>query len=335
MYNIVLIGCGHMGAVHLDDIYMMENVCIYGVADTNAARAESFAKKYGAKSFDTSYARYLEDENTDIVICATYPATHLEILKQCVKHKKHLLCEKPIAANMKDAAEFRDIVKSAEIKVQIGYILRFNKTYQTVAGMIQSGALGSPLVIRMSQNHHVMDWKKYGALLANASPIVDCGVHYIDVCRWFTGCEIVSTNGIAAKIDKEVPTNSYNYGMMTMRLSDGSVAYYEAGWGNTVAADNLKEFIGPKGRIKITEREHRASCQEEGDLIEYYRYPDGEYRTINVDCKRRPTGAQLGHLIRMIEEDVPAVPSIDDVYTSLEVALKTDGILRSDYIKQE
>lgn len=334
MYNIVLIGCGHMGAVHLDDIYMMENVCIYGVVDTHPERAKSFAKKYGAKSFDTSYERYLKDEKTDIVICATYPESHLEILKQCVKYKKHLLCEKPIVTNLKDAAEFVSIVKTAEIKVQIGYILRFNQTYQTVAKMIKDGALGSPLIMRMNQNHHVMDWEKYGALLQNASPIVDCGIHYIDVCRWFTGSEIESTNGIASKTDREVPENSYNYGMMTMRLTDGSIAYYESGWGNTIAADNLKEFIGPKGRIRITERERRASCQEEGDLIEYYKYPEGEYRTINVNCKRRPTGEQLGHLIRMIEENVEAVPSIDDVYKSLETAIKADVILRKD-IKQE
>ena len=45
MYNIVLIGCGHMGSVHLDDIYMMENVCVYGVVDIDIERAKYFAKK--------------------------------------------------------------------------------------------------------------------------------------------------------------------------------------------------------------------------------------------------------------------------------------------------
>lgn len=332
MYNIVLIGCGHMGAVHLDDIYMMENVCIYGVVDIDRDRARTFAKKYGAKSYDVSYERYMKDEKTDIIICATYPSTHLEILKQCVRYKKHLLCEKPIAANAEDAKEFTDIAKAADIKVQIGYILRFNETYQTVAKMIKEGKTGSPLIIRMNQNHHVMDWKKYGALLENASPIVDCGIHYIDVCRWFTGAEITDIGGIAAKLDDEVPKNSYNYGMMTMKLSDGSTAFYEAGWGNTIASDNLKEFIGPRGRIKITEREHRANCIEEGDLIEYFSYPEKEYKIINVNCKRRPTGAQLKHLIKMIEEGAEALPAIDDVYKSLTAALDADKILRDKYI---
>lgn len=110
---------------------MMKDICVYGVVDTYAERAEMFAKKYGAKSYDPSYMRYMKDKNTDIIICATYPETHLDILKQCVKYKKHLLCEKPIASNTEDAKEFVSIVKGTDIKVQIGYILRFNETYRT------------------------------------------------------------------------------------------------------------------------------------------------------------------------------------------------------------
>ncbi|MBR6729005.1 MAG: Gfo/Idh/MocA family oxidoreductase [Clostridia bacterium] len=332
MYNVVLIGCGHMGEVHLDDIYMLENVCIYGVVDADIERARYFAKKYNAKSYDTSYERYVKDEETDIVICATYPDSHLEILKACAAHHKHLLCEKPITPSLKEAEEFVSIVKKADIKVQIGYILRFNETYQRVADMIHGGALGHPIILRMNQNHHVMDWKKYGMLLKNASPIVDCGVHYVDVCRWFTGSEVAGVSGIAQRTDAEVPEDTYNYGLITLKLADGSIAYYEAGWGNTIAAENLKEFIGPKGRIRITERTNRPTCQEEGDLIEYFSYPEKEYKTINVNCKRRPTGAQLLHLIQMIEEDIPAVPTIDEVFKSFTTVVEADAVLKQNII---
>ena len=328
MYNVVLIGCGHMGAVHLDDIYMHKNINVYGVVDIDLSRAKQFARKYGAESYDTDYMRYMRDENTHIIICATYPATHLEILNQCIRFHKHLLCEKPIATTMEMAEEFVRLVKNADIKVQIGHILRYNETYRYVADMIHTGAVGSPMVIRMVQNHHVMDWKKYGALLENASPIVDCGVHYIDICRWFTGAEVEEVDGISTTLDEEVPEDTFNYGLMTMRLSDGSIAYYEAGWGNAIAADNLKEFIGPEGRIKIIEREHRTSCQEEGDLIEYYNCRNHEYKVINVNCKRRPTGAKLDHLIQMIEENAPAVATIDDVFASFKTAMEADKKMR-------
>ena len=328
MYNIVLIGCGHMGGVHLDDIYMMDNVNIYGVVDMHEERAKMFAKKYGADSYDTDYMRYLEDENCDIIICATYPSSHLEILRQCIKYKKHLICEKPIAGDTESAKEFVSLVKNSDVKVLVGYILRHNETYKKVSEMIRGGLLGSPLVIRMTQNHHVINWDKYRALLESASPVVDCGVHYIDFCRQITGAEVADVGGICSRIDDECPEGQFNYGMMTMQLTDGSVAFYEAGWGGSVSADNTKEFLGPKGRIRIVERMDRRE-HEEGDLIEHYDKETGKYNIINVDCTRRPTGAQLEHLIKMIEEDAPANPSIDDVYESFHVAVKADEALRN------
>lgn len=317
-----------MGEVHLDDIYMKDNVNIYAVVDYDEERARIFAKKYGADKYGTEYVDFISDPNTDIVICATYPKTHLDVLKCCVKYNKHLLCEKPITPDIETAKEFVETVRNAKIKVQIGYILRHNQTYNKVAEMIHSGMLGSPLVIRMVQNHHVMDWKKYRALLEDATPIVDCGVHYIDICRWYTKSEIVEVGGISSRLDEECPEHSRNYCLMTMKLADGSIAYYEADWGATVSAANTKEFIGPKGRIIITERDNRVSCREEGDLIEFYDKETGEYKNINVNCKRRPTGAQLQHLIDMIEKDVPALPTIDDVYAGFKVATEADKAIR-------
>ncbi len=330
MYNVVLIGCGHMGAVHLDDIYLQKNVNIYAVVDIDTERAEFFAKKYGAENFGTDYMQYMKDKKTDIIICATYPKTHLEILKACIKYKKHLICEKPITPDLETAKEFVNLVKSSDIKVQVGFILRFNETYRRVAEMIQSGLIGKPLVIRMTQNHHVINWKKYRALLEDASPIVDCGVHYIDLCKWYTGAEVEEIGGISQTLDEETPDYTYNYGLMTMKLSDGSIAYYEAGWGGAIAAENVKEFIGPKGRITILERDNRPNCREEGDMIEFYDKKTGEYKTINVDCKRRPTGTQLNHLINMIENNISASPDIDEVLSGFETALKADKILKNN-----
>ena len=56
----------------------------------------------------------------------------------------------------------------------------------------------------------------------------------------------------AVHLDDETPEYTYNYGLMTLKMTDGTVAYYEAGWGGAIAAENKKEFIGSKGRITIT-----------------------------------------------------------------------------------
>lgn len=330
IYRLALIGCGSMGAAHLDDIVTLDNIEITTVCDLHRERAEEFQRIYRSKRIDTDWHRVVESDDVDIVIICTYPSTHLEIAAECIKNGKHVLCEKPITQNLEEGEKFIRLVnENPQCKVLVGYILRHNKTYQKVAEMIQNGAIGSPIVMRMAQNHHTMNWEKYLNLICETSPILDCGVHYIDVMRWFTGAELTEVSGIGMRTEPDVPADRYNYGLMTAKLSDGSVAYYEAGWGNTMEADNLKEFVGPKGRIKIIYQMARHENQEEGDLIEYYTRPDGKYESINVLCKRKPTGDQLEALIDMIENNSVASPTIDDVWESFKWAAKADEIIKS------
>lgn len=330
VYGVALIGCGQMGAVHLEHIYYKENVCVKCVCDRSIERAEEFKRKYNSERVETDVNKCIESDDVDIVIIATYPSTHLELLKLCIKNKKHVICEKPVATNLDDGKEFCRIVKeNPDCKVLIGHILRHNTTYQKVAEMLRAGAVGKPMVIRMAQNHHTMNWDRYLALIKETSPVIDCGVHYMDVMQWFTGEKIINVTGIGARTEDDVPEDKYNYGHVTVTLSGGSVGYYEAGWSNTMSSDNLKEFIGPKGRISITYRTDRQAHQEEGDLIEYYKYPEKRYEIINIDSDRKPTDAQFDYLVKMIEENAPAVPSMDEVLESFEVVLKAD-----EHIKQ-
>lgn len=333
IYNVALIGCGSMGAAHLHDIHNKKNVNIKCVCDLSKERANDFMRKYDAQCCKIDYREVVKMKDVDIVIISTYPSTHLEILKACLENGKHVICEKPIAESMENGEKMVELIKKhPKCKVLIGYILRHNKTYQKVAQMIRDGAIGFPIVMRMTQNHHTMDWEKYLKLICETSPIIDCGVHYIDVMRWFTGEEIEEVSGIGLKTEPSVPDGKYNYGLMTVRMTGGSVAYYEAGWGNTIQAENLKEFIGPKGRIKIVYQMFRSSNQEEGDLIEYYTYPEKKYETINVLCNRKPTGDQLQELIDMIEQGKEGSPKIEDVLESFKWAIKADEFIKSKLI---
>ena len=294
-YRIALIGCGQMGASHLEDIYYKENVTITYVCDVNIEKAAMFQRMYNAQKIISDYRDCISREDVDIVIAATYPSTHLDILKECIRYGKHLLCEKPITTTLEDGEEFVRLVKSnPQIKVLVGHILRHNATYRKVSEMIRGGAIGFPIVMRMAQNHHTMNWQKYLNLIKETSPIIDCGVHYIDVMRWFTGADVVEVSGVGLRLDADVPEDKYNYGIMTLRLSDGSVGYYEAGWANTMSSDNLKEFVGPKGRIRLIYRKDRQTHQEEGDLIEYYKYPEKVYEMINIDLNTETPEEKLG-----------------------------------------
>lgn len=322
VYNVVLIGCGHMGEAHLEQLYDKENVCISCVCDRDIERAERFRKRFGAGSVSTDAKECISRKETDIVIIATYPSTHLELLQLCIRHKKHVLCEKPVADNPKDGREFIRLVREhPEVKVLIGHILRHNATWQKVAEMIHEGAIGSPILMRMTQNHHAVDWERHRRLIMETSPVVDCGVHYLDVMRWFTNAEIVDLSGIGSRTETDLPDGKLNYEMITARLSDGSVGYYEAGWSRAITSDNRKEFTGPKGNIRLIYEWDRTDHKEEGDLIEYYSLEDQTYHTINVKGKRKPTDIQFQCLVRMIEEGDCGTPSIEDVCAAYEASL--------------
>ncbi len=325
IYNVVLIGCGHMGEVHLEHIYYKDDICVSCVCDKDEARAKEFQRRFNAKSISVNAEECISRKETDIVIIATYPSTHLELLKLCLKYKKHVICEKPFATTLEDGREFVRLVKAhPDVKVLIGHILRHNATYRRVAKMIEEGAIGHPIIMRMSQNHHTMNWDRYRRLIEETSPIVDCGVHYLDVMQWFTNATITDISGIGMRTEDDLPLNKCNYEMVTVKLSDGSIGFYEAGWTKTITSNNTKEFVGPKGSIRLIFAKDRMNHQEEGDLIEYYSLEDKTYHTINVNSERKPTDVQMRCLIRMIEEELPDRPTIDEVYASFEAAMKAE-----------
>ena len=329
-YGVAIIGCGHMGQAHVSKIYDKENVRMVYACDLDLERAAQMQRKYHVEHITDSAEICITSHDVDIVIIATYPSSHLPLLKKCIANKKHVICEKPVAINKEDGRIFLNLVKeNPEVKVLVGYILRHNVTYNKVAAMIHGGAIGKPIIFRMVQNHHTMDWKKYLTLIKETSPIIDCGVHYIDVMQWFSEAKITDISGISARTEEDVPSDRYNYGMITVRLSDGSVGYYEAGWSNTMPSQNLKEFIGPKGSIRIVYRKDRHDHQEEGDLIEYYQYPEKHYELINVNCDYKPTDLQFDYLIQMIEKDAPAKPALEEVFESFSIALKADRIIKN------
>ena len=153
-YGVLVIGCGHIGMQHLLDICYRDDIRIEAVVDKDPAAAESAARRCGAHSWGTEYLPFLKNDRLDIVILATYTNTHLPILRDCLAHHKHVLCEKPIGESVELGREFVEVVKAAKEKVLVGHILRHNKSYQKIRELIQSGAIGELRLVRMSQNHH-------------------------------------------------------------------------------------------------------------------------------------------------------------------------------------
>jgi predicted dehydrogenase len=116
--------------------------------------------------------------------------------------------------------------------------------------------------MNLNQQSIGQNWTWHKNLMRSLPPIVDCGVHYVDVMCQMTGAKPKRVHAIGAHLTKEVKT--YNYGQLQVEFDDGSVGWYEAGWGPMMSevAFFVKDVVGPKGCASIVMAEQGSNIEE-------------------------------------------------------------------------
>lgn len=326
-YGVVLVGCGYIGEEHLADIYYRENVRVAAVVDKDIQKASLTARKFGAQEYGTDYKTYLKRADVDIVIIATYVDSHLPIMKACVEAGKHVLCEKPVASSLEDGEEFFRVAQAAKAHVLVGHILRYNRSYQKIKELIDAGEIGEPRFIHFVQNHHAVNWPRYRRLLEDCHPVLDCGVHYLDVMQWMSGQKITDVTATSLLLDHDAPCD--NYGIVQLKLSGGCCGCYESGWSRNLQAYNCKEFIGEKGYIKLTLQNDRLTDKEEGDMIEISYSETGERRLISLRAQYKNMNEQFQELIHRIEGHPQNDFCLEDAREAFMAAIKAVEVGRA------
>ena len=142
-------------------------------------------------------------------------------------------------------------------KLVVGYILRHHPSWLKFIELAQT--LGKPLVMRMNLNQQSAgaQWATHRNLLKSMSPIVDCGVHYVDVMCLMTRSRPVRVSAIGARLTGDIAEGMYNYGQLQVAFADGSVGWYEAGWGPMMSetAYFVKDVVGPRGCVSIVAKQ--------------------------------------------------------------------------------
>jgi predicted dehydrogenase len=199
----------------------------------------------------------------DAVSISTYIETHAPYALAAIAAGCHVFIEKPLAETVAMAQQVVDAAKAANRKLVIGYILRHHPSWNRFTEIAQG--LGKPLVMRMNLNQQSAGsaWKTHLALMSSVSPVVDCGVHYVDVMCRMTGSKPVRVSGIGARLSDELPEGKINYAHLQVTFEDGSVGWYEAGWGPMMSetAFFVKDVVGPKGCASIIAGESAARGQ--------------------------------------------------------------------------
>src|SRR5262249_20035647 len=170
----------------------------------------------------------------------------------------HVFLEKPIAETVADAERVVAAAEANNRKLLVGLGPRHSPTWARFMELARG--LGKPLVMRMNLNQRSIGpaWTWHKDLMKSLAPIVDCGVHYVDMMCHMTGAKPVRVHAIGARLSDEIAPDMYNYGQLQVIFDDGSVGWYEAAWGPMLSqtAFIVKDIIGPKGSISAMSPEN-------------------------------------------------------------------------------
>ena len=255
--RVLVVGLGTMGLSHARAYRRVDGFELAGLCSRRMGeRADVAAEFPGVPRFG-DFAEALRAVEPDAVAVCTYTETHAEYALQALAAGAHVFCEKPLAETIEAATRVVVAAKAARKVLMIGYILRVHPSWKRFIEIGRS--LGKPLVMRMNLNQQSAGsfWEVHKNLMRSTSPIVDCGVHYVDVMCQATGARPVLVHAVGARLSDEIALAMRNYGHMHVTFSDGSVGWYEAGWGPMMSetAYFVKDMIGPKGSVSIVAKE--------------------------------------------------------------------------------
>ena len=338
--RVLVVGCGNMGISHARAYHKLDQFEIVGLVSRGPESREKLSQELGGYPTFGSFEEALVTSKPDVVSINTYPDTHASYVRQSLKAGAHVFVEKPIATTIEEAQELVDLANSLNKKMVIGYILRVHPAWAQFIAKAQT--LGKPLVMRMNLNQQSCgpQWETHKSLMQSMSPIVDCGVHYVDVMCLMTESVPVSVSSIGARLSDDLPEGMYNYGQLQVRFDDGSVGWYEAGWGPMMSetAFFVKDVVGPKGSVSIIDKDKGESEDIDGHtktgglLIHHSELnSDGTFAKKDelLDTSNEPTHDELcqleqEYLLDAILNDKDLSNHMRDAVSSLKIVLAAD-----------
>ena len=337
-----------MGASHAMAYQLIDGFEICGIVSTGNSKVVLNERLGGGYTLFDEYETALNDTKPDAVCIATYPDTHESFAVMAFEQGCHVFMEKPIADTVEGAKRVMAAAQKAGKKLVVGYILRHHPSWEKFVELAQG--LGKPLVMRMNLNQqsHGTMWTVHRNLMKSLSPIVDCGVHYIDVMCQMTRSKPTQVNAIGARLTNDIPTDNYNYGQLQIRFEDGSVGWYEAGWGPMMSetAFFVKDVIGPDGCVSIvaknagaagksdnvdshtkTEslRVHRAALDANDQFVETDTWIDMQDEPDHQELCNR----EQRYFLKSIQENLDLTDHMQDAVSSLEIAFACDESVRT------
>ncbi|MBB3396355.1 Gfo/Idh/MocA family oxidoreductase [Rhizobium sp. BK068] len=340
--RVLVAGLGNMGRSHALAYHSNPGFEIVGLVNRSMPDLPEELRGYKIHS---DFKMALTELKPDLCAICTYSDTHADYAVAAFEAGCDVFVEKPLATTVADAERVVAAAKKAGRKLVIGYILRHHPSWMRL--IEEARKLGGPYVFRMNLNQQSSGptWETHKSLMQTTSPIVDCGVHYVDVMCQITDAKPVEVRGMGLRLSDEIAPDMYNYGQLQVLFEDGSVGWYEAGWGPMISetAFFVKDIMSPKGSVSIVMdpnaksddidahtktsviRLHTAGTGPDGKFLR----PDEDMTMAGEPGHQELCDREQAFMLKAIREDIDLNRHMADAVASLRICLAADESVRT------
>lgn len=312
-----VIGLG-MGQHHAAGIMECGQGELVAAVDMSQERLAFLKEKSPQTQLFTDYREMLRSVRPELVVIALPNSLHESVTLDALDAGANVLCEKPAAMTVGQAESMRDAALGAGLQLGINFSQRFAPAHRALKAIADAGKLGDIY-------HAYCSWLRregfpgFGGWfgqrsLSGGGPLIDLGVHRLDLALWLMGYpQVVSVSGVAHRrigvpraLKQNLPFDVEDFASGIVRFDNGASLVFEVSWAGHLRSEGTQQMrvLGTEGALE----------QSDGEYAHHFQY-HGAYCSTRIDAGKAVPGSSVQEMIRCLVDGVPFGATIEQGIT--------------------
>lgn len=317
-----LVGAGAIAQSYAQALEGSEEATLVGVADLRPEAARALAEQLGARAFG-SHGELAEDMHLDAAIVCTPPASHPQICLDLLARGTHVLCEKPLCIDVKDAAEMLDAARRRGLFLTMASKFRYAEDVIRAKSIVMSGILGEIALFENAFTSRVDMSTRWNSdpQVSGGGVLIDNGTHSVDLMRYFLG-PLAELQVWEAKRSQGLPVEETV--RIFVRSVTGVMGSIDLSWTINKELDSYINIYGSRGTVSVGWKESKYRQSSSRDWIVFGNGYD----------KKQAFRSQLRNFCRAVRGQEQILTTAEDALASVEVMEAAYHALRQNHWMQ-
>lgn len=252
--RIGLIGAGRMGKVFANTLaFTVSEVNLVAVADPDEKTLNEVSDRFQVKNRYTDYRKLLDSKEVDAVVVTSPTGTHAEVIAAAAAAGKNIFSEKPLSQQLEACDLAMAAVRKAGVKLQMGFMRRFDPPYAAAKQKIDEGLIGKPVMFKATSRDPKRTSLEFAKRENSGGMIVDMGVHDFDLARWLMKSEVtrVHSEGTCLAFPELNEVGDIDNVVINLRFASEAVGNIDISRNAVYGYDIRTEVLGTEGSLWI------------------------------------------------------------------------------------